>query len=256
VTAASPLDPSGFLLEGGRTGALLLHGFTGAPPEVRLIGEYLAEQGLTVLAPRLPGHGTSVEDLARARWTDWTGCAEKALAELRERVDEVFVGGLSMGSLLALHLAAQEPDLRGVLAWSPALQVRTKLIHLAPLLRRLIRSWPKPDSDLVDPEAEGRVFYYDRRPLAAVAELLALQKHVRPRLARVTQPIQLVQSHRDRTVHSTSARQVLDGVGSAHKELLWLHHSGHNILVDGEWVTVARHAWRFVDEHRRAGEAV
>ncbi len=253
MTAASPLDPSGFLLEGGRTGVLLLHGFTGAPPEVRLMGEYLAEQGLTALAPRLPGHGTSVEDLGRCRWTDWTGRAEEALAELRGMVDEVFVGGLSMGSLLALHLASQEPDLRGVLAWSPALQVRTRLIHLAPLLQRLIRSWPKPASDLVDPRAEERVWYYDRRPLPAVAELLALQQHVRSRLGAVTQPLQLVQSHRDRTVHGTSGRQVLDGVGSTDKELLWLHHSGHNILVDGEWVTVARWAERFIEAHRTEG---
>ena len=76
-------DPTPFFLEGGPSGALLIHGFTGSPPEMRLVGQYLHERGLTVSAPLLPGHGTSADDLNRCRWSDWTGRAQAALAELR-----------------------------------------------------------------------------------------------------------------------------------------------------------------------------
>jgi len=60
-----------FLLPGGRHGVLLIHGFTGLPAELRLLGEYLNVRGFTVLAIRLAGHGTTVEDLSRMEHEDW-----------------------------------------------------------------------------------------------------------------------------------------------------------------------------------------
>ena len=49
-------DGKPFFFEGGRTGCLLIHGFTGTTSSMRLMGEFLAEKGMTVLWPRLPGH--------------------------------------------------------------------------------------------------------------------------------------------------------------------------------------------------------
>ena len=95
------------------TGVLLIHGYTGSPTEMRWIGDYLHARGLTVSGPLLPGHGTTPEAMNRCRWTDWTGHVEAALADLRTRCARVFVGGLSMGSLLTLYLAAHHPDLPG-----------------------------------------------------------------------------------------------------------------------------------------------
>jgi carboxylesterase len=56
-----------FFFEGGDTGCLLIHGFTGTPQNIRPLGDFLARRGLTVLAPRLHGHGTSLEWLAFVR---------------------------------------------------------------------------------------------------------------------------------------------------------------------------------------------
>ncbi len=72
------LDPSAFTLQGGPVGCLLLHGYTGSPPEMRLVGEYLNQRGITVSAPLLSGHGTEPEDLNRYKWTDWYADAEEA----------------------------------------------------------------------------------------------------------------------------------------------------------------------------------
>ncbi len=41
-------------------GCLLIHGLTGSPPEMRLLGDDLAAQGSHCLAPLLPGHGTTL----------------------------------------------------------------------------------------------------------------------------------------------------------------------------------------------------
>jgi len=242
-----PLSPDPFKLPGGPAGVLLIHGFTGAPPEMRYLGDYLHDRGMTVHAPLLPGHGTTAADLNRCRWPDWTGAVEDALAELRDHCDTVFAGGLSMGSLLALHLASEHADLAGVLAWSPALRIANPLIYLSPLMRHLLRTFPKERrSDLCDPRAETRIWAYPVRPVAAVAELLALQREVRRRLTRVQQPLLAVQSRADHTVHRRSGEMVLQGVASDDAELVWLQHSGHNMLVDGEWTTVASRSWAFI----------
>jgi len=249
MPAPHPLSPESFLLEGGEVGVLLLHGFTGAPPEMRLIGDYLHERGLTVSGPRLPGHGTSPEDLNTRRWPEWTGCAEEALAALEPRCERVFVGGLSMGSLLTLYLGSEHPELAGLVCYSPALKLSAPLIHLAPLASRVLTTFGgRRADDLVDPEARARVWCYDRRPVRASAELLFLIREVRDRLPRVEQDLLVIQSTGDRAIHRRAGPLVLEGVASADKELVWLHHSGHNLCVDGEWVTAAERTWRFVEQ--------
>jgi carboxylesterase len=54
----------------GRTGVLLCHGFTGSPQSLRPWAEYLADAGLSVSLPRLPGHGTTWQEMARTRAED------------------------------------------------------------------------------------------------------------------------------------------------------------------------------------------
>lgn len=250
----SHLDPSSFFLPGGALGVLLLHGYTGAPPEMRLLGEYLHSRGMTVAAPLLPGHGTSIDDMNRCRWRDWTGCAEQALAELRSRCATVFVGGLSMGTLLTLYLAEQHSDLPGVMLYSPALKVAERRLVLAPLARYFIRSLPKganADQDLTDPAAQQHLWSYEDNPVAAAAELLALRRQVQRRLAQVACPLLIVHSTHDPAIHPGSAQAVYDGVSTpaARKTLLTLHNSGHVLLVDSEWEYVAEQTARFIFAH-------
>ena len=88
-----------FFLPGGRHGVLLIHGFTGLPAELRLLGAYLNERGFTVLAIRLAGHGTTVEDLSRMEHEDWTPCATAmrfSAARVIESPSSVIRWGLSL----------------------------------------------------------------------------------------------------------------------------------------------------------------
>jgi carboxylesterase len=84
--------------DGDATGVLVLHGFTGSPASMRPWGEALAAEGWTVRVPRLPGHGTTWQEMNRTRWEDWYGECERGLRELTSRCDRVFVAGLSTGS--------------------------------------------------------------------------------------------------------------------------------------------------------------
>ena len=105
------------------SGVLVVHGFTGAPASVRNVAEALAEAGHHVELPRLPGHGTSMDDMLTTTWADWFGAVVGAHARLRERTERIVVVGQSMGATLVLaDVLSQVLDgsVRGVVCINPA----------------------------------------------------------------------------------------------------------------------------------------
>jgi len=252
--ARSPdVSPTPFFLPGGSTGVLLIHGFTGSPAEMRLVGDYLNEQGLTVSAPLLPGHGTTVDAMNRCRWRDWTSHAERAHKELTSQCETVFVGGLSMGSLITIYVAAHHQP-RGAILYSPALHVANPLIHLAPVLKYVVPRVPKSgESDMTDPEADRRTWTYEAYPTAAAHELLKLIGRCRELLPRVTCPLLAFYSTGDSLVKAEGARRVVEEAASEEAELVTLHNSGHVLTVDSEWRMVAEKTYDFVRLHAAGG---
>ena len=111
-------------------GCLLLHGFTSCPFELRLLGDYLQDEGYTVSIPLFPGHGTSPKDMKKYKWMDWYQSAKEALFELRKTCQTVYVIGLSMGGSIALHLAAHY-EVDGIVALAPGLYLKNKLSYLS-----------------------------------------------------------------------------------------------------------------------------
>ncbi|MGQ9584059.1 MAG: alpha/beta hydrolase [Anaerolineae bacterium] len=250
------LDPNPFYFPGGSTGCLLIHGFTGAPTEMRPMGEYLAAQGLSVLGVRLAGHGTTPEDLARTRWENWAASVQEGWQRLSETCDRVFVGGLSLGGLLALHLAAHEPTTAGQILMAPGLIARDWRAHFLPIARFFIK-WDEPSpeqqkADLKDPEAWNRIWCYDRRPVAAGYEVVKLQRVVRRLLPQITCPTLIFQGISDQSVVPRGARIIFDAIRSPQKELVWLHNSGHCLTVDSEREAVWEKCLQFI---RKISEA-
>ena len=92
--------------EPGRTWATAhpVHSCCTASPATRrrcvVVAEALAAAGFHVELPRLPGHGTVVDDMLPTRWADWAGEAEAAYQRLAQRAAHVVVVGLSMGGAL------------------------------------------------------------------------------------------------------------------------------------------------------------
>jgi carboxylesterase len=244
-------DPAAFFFEGGATGALLIHGFPGSTTDVRPLGVYLHERGLTVSAPLLPGHGTQPADLNRVRWQDWAACAEEALAQLSARCGVVFVGGLSLGSLITIYLGARNADdIAGIMLYSPAIAVRNPLIHLTPLLKHIVPFWPADKSDAMDPAANERLSTYTVTPTHGAHEVYKLTRVIPHLLPQVIAPALIIHSTGDRSIAPHSAQTACDRIGSADKALVTLHNSGHNILVDTEWETVASKTYQFIEAHQ------
>ena len=220
-----------FLLRGNSRGVLLLHGFTGAPAEMRLLGEHLHRQGYTVLAVRLPGHGTDIRDMEPTNWKHWYGAAIDGYHILTGLCTEIHVVGLSMGGLLALKLSAEYP-VHSVAALSAPVFLADRRIKLLPLYRLFRRYAAKKQRDY---DIAAKLFVgYDSTPLSSLSSLLELIIQVPQDIDEITCPTLLVQSRREHTVRPESASFLFEQIKSPVKELFWLEKSGHIVTLDNE----------------------
>lgn len=92
--------------------AVLLHGLTDSPYSLRHIAAHYRDAGDTVVAIRLPGHGTA-GGLTDATWEDWSAAARLAVREARRRVPAprpLHIVGFSNGGALALMYAMDAID--------------------------------------------------------------------------------------------------------------------------------------------------
>ncbi len=193
-------------------GVLLVHGFTASPLEMQPLGRILAESGFLVKGVRLPGHGTSPEDLARRQQEEWQQAVKEGFLLLHRQVERVYAVGLSTGALLVLHLAKELP-LVGLVLLSPFLRVRHRLAPAAGLLRYIIKYQSRPlAAHLVE-------HYYDRRPLHGVHQLNRLCREVRKDLSRINMPVLMVNGEGDRTIRVDSSIDLFRRLASPHKVL-------------------------------------
>ncbi|MGV9456499.1 alpha/beta hydrolase [Streptomyces sp. NPDC003635] len=217
--------------EGGEISVLLCHGFTGSPQSLRPWAEYLAERGLTVSLPLLPGHGTRWEDLQLTGWQDWYAEVDRELRALRERSTHVFVAGLSMGGALALRLAAKHgAAIDGVVVVNPANKVHGLAAHALPVARHLVRTTAGITSDIAKEGVEE--LGYTRVPLHAAHSLRNFFRQVDGELPQVTQPLLLLHSLQDHVVPPADSARVLSRVSSVDVREIVLEQSYHVATLD------------------------
>lgn len=243
--------PNAFFLEGGPIAALLIHGFPGSPADVWLPGHFLHARGVTISAPLLPGHGTRPAELNRVRWQDWIAHVEEALAHLSARCKHTFVGGLSLGSLIAIILGARHPELAGIALYSPAVALRNRLIYLTPLMKYPFPFWPADRQESAKPQVQ--LSTYNVIPTHGAHQVLKIMRVARRSLPQVTAPTIIFHSPFDQDIAPHSARLTHDRLGSADKELVTLDLPGHNILVLPGWETVAERTAQFIAAHAGKG---
>ncbi len=242
------LEGDTFFWDGGRIGFLLFHGFTATTAEVRPLARVLHSEGYTVAGPLLPGHGTSPYEMNRCLWQEWAATAETAYASLAEHCDHIFVGGESMGGLLALYLAQQHPEIVSILTYAPAIKVPFSaymkvLMPLIALFVPLILK-PEPAPNAVTPRWQG----YPTIPTQAAVQLLGLQRYVRAHLDHISQPLLIVQGKLDETVDPEGATILHRQISSELKPLYWMPQSTHCVLLDREQDQVTDITLEFIQQ--------
>lgn len=209
-----------------RGGLLLVHGFSATPREVRQTAEELAALGWESLGIRLPGHGTTSEDLAHRQLEEWE--TEVAAGfELLATSGAPVVLGVSTGALLLVQLAAQRP-VAGLILLSPFLRLRHRLAPWAGLLRYL-----QSYQEVAVPPGLER-YYYRRRPLAAVDQLNRLLRRLPALLPRVTAPVLIVNGQGDRTIDLGSVAELVANIGSQNRTVRMLGPQVPHVLITEE----------------------
>lgn len=236
-----------FLFRGDNLGFLLIHGFTGTPKEMRLLGNYLHYQGHTVLGIRLAGHATHIEDMRRASWQDWLASVEDGVNMLRPSCSKVISVGLSMGGTLSMLAAANYP-LDAAVAISTPYQLDDKRL---PLLRPLSLVMPymsKGESDMLDEEQKAAHANYTAYPTRSIIELDKLLAETRRRIPEISIPVLLIHSKADQGVPFVNLERFLTHLNTPVKKKLELEKSGHVVTEDIERETVFHTISDFVNK--------
>ena len=223
-----------FRHEGSRDDVVvLLHGWTGSPAHLRLLGAALTDDGYGVVAPLLAGHGTRTEHMLTTTWRDWLRSAAEAAQGVLDDGRRLHVAGLSMGGIIGLLLAVTF-DVSSLVTINAPQRVHSRLAWAAPLLRgsgvvTKGRSMPPPAGD-----GAGYYHQYNESPVGTLADLMDLAAAARRVLPRVTCPALVMQSRTDETVKPISGELIYRELGSARKRLVWLQHSRHVATIDHE----------------------
>lgn len=260
-----------FFLPGGPQGVLLVHGLTGTPAEMRMLGKGLNNAGFTVHGVQLPGHCGTVDDLLATTWEQWYQGVEDAAETLRGKVDQLFVGGLSMGAVLALALAARRPEwVSGVGVYGATFRYDgwnipavARLSFLLPWFKRFNIGrdrmfMEEPPYGLRDERLRAQVSAamlsgdsaaagLPGNPWHALAEMRALSNWTRRHLHQVTAPCLVMHAREDDVASMGNAELVMSRV-SGPKELVVLEDSYHMITIDRERREVIRRSARFFTE--------
>ena len=225
LAGAEPL--SHIAAEAGAAGVLTLHGFTGNPSSMRGVAEAFADAGYHVELPRLPGHGTTVDEMLTTTWDDWSGEVAAAFERLAARTDRIVVAGLSMGGSLALWAALGRPDVLGLVLVNPATQPQPEEVRtmIGDLLADGMAIVPGVGSDIADPDATE--IAYDGTPLAPLISFL--DDGLAPmtdRYSELTMPLLLFTSRQDHVVEPTQSEHLAATYGGP-VDHRWLDRSYH-----------------------------
>ena len=221
-----------FMNSGGSSGVLLIHGFTGLPAELFLLGQALNRAGFNVLCPRLAGHGVDENNLMRTTKNDWFNSVLDGFFILRCVCDQIFVVGHSMGGLLTLKLASEQKISKIVTLAAPIfIDDGLGLKNLPPKEFCGNACIIQPRKKLLDvPQAANDV--YKKTPLVSVHELVDLIDDVKNLLPNVKSPILIMHGEEDHTAQPRSARFIMDNIGSERKFITTVANSGHLLPLD------------------------
>jgi len=227
-------------------GVLVLHGFTGNPSSMRGIAESMVALDHHVEMPRLPGHGTAMDDMLDTRWADWSGEVASAHARLAQRVDKVVVIGLSMGGSLTLWSAFNLAPVDGIVCINPVTfpAPREVIEMVEGLVEDGTEVAPGVGGDIADPDVVESA--YEGSPLRCLLSFMSDGlTPMTDRYGELTMPLLLITSHQDHVVEPANSEHLAVNYGGE-VEHVWLDRSYHVATQDYDADDIIRRAGEFV----------
>lgn len=240
------LDGSSFSLKGNNNiCVILIHGFTATTIEVKPIAVYLNQNGFTVNAPLLPGHGTSPDDLNRQTWRNWVDAVVDVYNQCRIDYEKIFIGGESMGGVITCYLAAMYPEIKGIMLYAPAIKVEK--LGYSKYIRFFKKIIPKKNIKEVQEKDVFPWQGYKVNPTRAAYQLYLLQKNTSNILRKIKQPAIIFQGKSDKTISPEGPKLIYNNIHSINKEFVLLENSNHCVLLDKDFKFLARKTYDFIE---------
>lgn len=248
-----PEERRAYTLSAGSTGCLMLHGFMGSPASSRPLAGYLAERGITVHCPLLPGHGQLPNKMVKIPREAWIAEAEEALAEIQKHCDRIFLMGHSMGTVLSAHLATSSSNLAadgfgGIIMLAPAYDVPDWRIQLLRVVRyvipwiyplkmgslkdlaheRLLEFDPSLDFD--DPAVQASLPEMSRVPTSAIDEMRKMVEAGRELWPKLDLPAIVFQGGKDIAISLENTEKLYALLPNDDKQLIVFGEAGHELM--------------------------
>lgn len=245
-----------FEFKKGNTAVLLIHGYTGTSREMLPLARYLSEHNISSYGILLPGHGSTPRELKKTTKEDWYKAAEDALIKMKKEYKTVYIAGFSIGSAIAIKLAANY-QIDGIALLSPAVYLKKKegemlsvesqikLLNLFFFYSYLKKPHPP---DVKDPSVDENNPFYEFYPVNTLKHLIDTMKEAREILPKITCPILIIQSKGDIDLSEEGPEYIYKNAASADKRVVWLERSGHIITLDYDKDRVNEEVYRFIAE--------
>lgn len=223
-----------------KKGVLLIHGLTGTPYELSSLKKKLEENGFYCESPIVAGHCSFIEDLENKKWEEWHLSVENSFMLMADLFSEIYIAGLSLGSLLALNLARTHSNkIKALALFSSPFVLKNKKTRALPFiiyspLRFFYRYKRKNGAGIIDNEAKMKHRGYDKIPVKSIMELVKLQKSVLRKLGGINTPVLICHSEKDESADISGSRILYEKIGSNVKKFVKLYNSGHIITEDYE----------------------
>lgn len=233
---------------------LLLHGLAGSSLEMSRLAQVLQQSGFTVVNPNIPGFAYGTPE---SKWSDWVATVRGHVKALNETHATVSLAGISMGATLAMEVATHD-NVAALVLLAPGLAYDGWAVPWYRFLLPVARFIPFHDTyryterepfGVKNPamRAMVRKMLADREQsevggasisLDQLTEGDALIAHAVRRADLISDPLLIIHSVDDESVHPRHAQRVLDLASSTDKELILLGDCYHMITVDNERDTV------------------
>jgi len=240
-----------FFYKRGKVGCLLCHGYTGTPDEIHNIGKFLADKGITTIAPLLPGHGTIIEELIETTADDWYTEYCYAFNSLKEYCDEFFVCGHSLGGGLTIRFA-QEHQVDGIITLATPIKLRFLHRLFLPIITPFSRKavFKKSREERLHQE-KYKILCYNGYPIAPANTFRRMLNKISNKLDLIKQPILIIQGLLDDKWIRRSAQKIYENVSSKDKQLVYLEKSSHSLTHELEKEKINELIYEFIQKRSK-----